>query len=73
MKEDQIVPKIVEARNVTVTNYCPVLDRFLEKNPEYLRLIDADNPGRWPKQQQEADQQQDAGQAQDADQEGDPR
>lgn len=39
----------IRARRATVTNYCPVLDRFLEKNPEYIPLIDSRNPGSWPK------------------------
>jgi uncharacterized protein len=37
----------LRARHITVTNYCPVLDRFLARNPEYLPLIDADRPGKW--------------------------
>jgi len=39
----------VKQRHITVTNYCPVLDRFIEKNPGYAPLIDSDNPGNWPK------------------------
>ena len=39
----------VKQRHITVTNYCPVLDRFIEKNPGYAPLIDSGNPGNWPK------------------------
>lgn len=39
----------LKARHITVTNYCPILDRFIEKNPEYIRLIDPSQPGKWPK------------------------
>jgi uncharacterized protein len=39
----------VKARHITVTNYCPVLDRFIERNPEYIPLIDSGAPGNWPK------------------------
>jgi hypothetical protein len=44
----------LKARHITVTNYCPVVDRFLEKNPEYLPLIDSGNPGKWPKSEGDA-------------------
>jgi predicted GNAT family acetyltransferase len=30
---------------MTMTNYCPVLDRFLEKNPQYVGLVDPQFPG----------------------------
>jgi uncharacterized protein len=43
------VLEAVKQRHITVTNYCPVLDRFIEKNPGYAPLIDSDNPGNWPK------------------------
>jgi hypothetical protein len=43
------VPEDVKRRHITVTNYCPVLDRFIEKNPGYAPLIDSGNPGNWPK------------------------
>jgi hypothetical protein len=39
----------LKQRHITVTNYCPVLDRFIEKNPGYAPLIDSGNPGNWPK------------------------
>jgi predicted GNAT family acetyltransferase len=39
----------VEQRHITVTNRCPVLDRFIDKNPGYAPLIDSGNPGNWPK------------------------
>jgi len=28
---------------MTVTGYCPVLDRFIEKNPGYAPVIDSGN------------------------------
>ncbi len=47
---DHVVPKNPAGPTLeVVTNYCPVLDRFLERNPEYLPLIDADKPGKWHK------------------------
>jgi len=30
-----------------VANYCPVRDRFIEKNRGYASLIDSANPGNW--------------------------
>ena len=39
----------VKQRGIAMTNYCPVLDRFIEKNPGYVPLIDSGNPGNWPK------------------------
>jgi len=44
----------VKQRHITVTNYCPVLARFIEKNPEYAPLIDSGNPGNWPKSDRNA-------------------
>jgi predicted GNAT family acetyltransferase len=41
----------LRARHVTVTNFCPVVERFISRNPEYLPLIDAARPGRWAKDQ----------------------
>ena len=38
-------------RHVTITNFCPVVHRFLQKNPEYLPLIDQAHPGQWPEDQ----------------------
>jgi hypothetical protein len=35
-------------RPITVTNYSPVLDRFIAKTPGYAPLIDSGNPGNWP-------------------------
>jgi predicted GNAT family acetyltransferase len=35
----------VRARHIAMTNFCPILDRFIEKNPEYLPLIDSGHPG----------------------------
>jgi uncharacterized protein len=34
----------LKQRHITVPNYCPVLDRFIEKNPEYAPLIDSGKP-----------------------------
>src|SRR6478672_2852520 len=31
----------------TVTNYCPVVGRFVDAHPEYAPVIDAEHPGRW--------------------------
>ena len=39
----------VKQRHITVTKHCPVLDRFIEKDPGYAPLIDSGNPGNWPK------------------------
>jgi predicted GNAT family acetyltransferase len=35
----------VKQRRVAATNHCPVLDRFIEKNPEYAPLIGSGNAG----------------------------
>ena len=35
------------AKGATITNYCPVVDRFIEENPEYVQLIDRTHPGNW--------------------------
>jgi predicted GNAT family acetyltransferase len=35
----------VKKRRVAATNHCPVLDRFIEKWPEYAPLIDSGNAG----------------------------
>jgi predicted GNAT family acetyltransferase len=34
----------IQARHLTMTNYCPVLDRFIARNPEYTALIDSGQP-----------------------------
>jgi predicted GNAT family acetyltransferase len=44
----------VKQRHIAATNYCPVLDRFIEKNPEYAPLIDSGNPGNGPKSDRNA-------------------
>ncbi|MFD8073452.1 GNAT family N-acetyltransferase [Streptomyces sp. NPDC059718] len=31
----------------TISNYCPVVDRFIHKNPEYISLVDAKHSGTW--------------------------
>ncbi|GAB3386578.1 hypothetical protein GCM10027568_05090 [Humibacter soli] len=33
------------ASGKTITNYCPVVADFIERNPEYLDLVDHDHPG----------------------------
>jgi hypothetical protein len=38
----------VKQRHITVASYCPVLDRFIEKNPGYAPLVGSGN-GNWPK------------------------
>lgn len=35
------------AKDATITIFCPIVDVFIEKNPEYERLIDTDHPGNW--------------------------
>lgn len=35
------------AKGATITNRCPVVDRFIEENPEYEQLIDPEHPGNW--------------------------
>ncbi|MFF7680611.1 GNAT family N-acetyltransferase [Actinacidiphila glaucinigra] len=35
------------AHGSTISNYCPVVDRFMRKNPEYISLIDAEHSGTW--------------------------
>lgn len=31
----------------TVTNYCPVVGRFIDKHRDYAQLVDLSQPGRW--------------------------
>jgi uncharacterized protein len=31
----------------TLTNYCPVVGRFVDNHPAYTTIIDAAQPGRW--------------------------
>ncbi|WP_431964759.1 GNAT family N-acetyltransferase [Actinacidiphila sp. bgisy160] len=31
----------------TISNYCPVVDRFIRKNPEYTSLVDTRHSGTW--------------------------
>ena len=38
----------VKPRHITVMNYCPPLDRFIEMSPGYVPLIESGNPGNWP-------------------------
>jgi hypothetical protein len=35
------------AKGATITNYCPVVNRFIEENPGYEQLIDPGHPGSW--------------------------
>ena len=37
----------IRAAGGTVTNYCPVVGRFVDAHPEYKTVIDAEHPGRW--------------------------
>ena len=37
----------IRAGGQTMTNYCPVIDRFIGKHPEYVALIDERSPGGW--------------------------
>ncbi|MFJ4848468.1 MULTISPECIES: GNAT family N-acetyltransferase [unclassified Streptomyces] len=31
----------------TISNYCPVVERFMRRNPEYIGLVDAKHSGTW--------------------------
>jgi predicted GNAT family acetyltransferase len=35
----------VRAHGKTVTNFCPVVATFIERNPDYADLINAEHPG----------------------------
>lgn len=37
----------IRADGGTLTNYCPVVGRFVDAHPEYMPVIDAEHPGRW--------------------------
>lgn len=37
----------IRTAGATVTNYCPVVGRFVDAHPEYRSVIDAEHPGRW--------------------------
>jgi predicted GNAT family acetyltransferase len=37
----------LRARQITVTNYCPVVGHFIELHPEYRSALDQDRPGSW--------------------------
>lgn len=39
----------VRAKHATITNFCPVVDRFITSNPEYEVVIDPAHPGSWPR------------------------
>lgn len=43
----QHVMEELRAKGTTATNYCPVVDAFLQNHPEYADLVDA-RPGRRP-------------------------
>jgi predicted GNAT family acetyltransferase len=36
----------IRARQITATNRCPIMDHFVEKNPEYGPLISTGKPAR---------------------------
>jgi predicted GNAT family acetyltransferase len=36
----------IRAQGATITNYCPVVNTFIEQHPQYAVLIDPDHPGR---------------------------
>ena len=36
----------VRIQGKTITNYCPVVTTFIEENPSYVDLVDAEHPGR---------------------------
>jgi uncharacterized protein len=37
----------IRAAGGTVTNYCPVVGRFVDRHSEYGLVIDSTHPGRW--------------------------
>ena len=37
----------IRAQGGTVTNYCPVVGRFVDRHVEYGPVIDTGHPGRW--------------------------
>lgn len=37
----------IRAGGGTVTNYCPVVGRFVDRHSEYVPVIDSTHPGRW--------------------------
>jgi predicted GNAT family acetyltransferase len=37
----------IRARGLTVTNYCTVVDGFIQGHPEYEAVIDQAHPGNW--------------------------
>jgi hypothetical protein len=43
----------LRAKHNTVTNQCPVLDRFFQANPEYADLLDDARPGAWPERRRQ--------------------
>lgn len=51
----QAVLDDLRAKHMTVTNTCPVLDRYLQANPQYAHLLDAAHPGTWPERLPAAD------------------
>jgi uncharacterized protein len=38
---------VVREKQETITNYCGIVDGFIEKNPEYEVVIDPAHPGSW--------------------------
>jgi uncharacterized protein len=53
----------LRARQITVTNYCPVVGHFIDLHPEYRSVIDPDRPGSRAAQPQAPGQTEDGGPA----------
>jgi uncharacterized protein len=45
----------LQDKGMTMTNTCPIVDRFIQKNPQYAGLLDADRPGTWPERRPAGD------------------
>ncbi|WP_345633949.1 GNAT family N-acetyltransferase [Rugosimonospora acidiphila] len=37
----------IRARGLSVTNFCGIVDRYIQRHPEYEILIDLAHPGSW--------------------------
>jgi predicted GNAT family acetyltransferase len=37
----------IAARGATITNFCPIVDHFIDSHPEFRHLMDANQPGGW--------------------------
>jgi predicted GNAT family acetyltransferase len=44
------------AKDVRVTNYCPAVERFLQRHPEYLVVLDPSHPPIQPHRKSRADE-----------------